>query len=548
MGDEHGAAALDDVEALEQERPDPYLGQVLGGRYQILRRIGVGGMGAVYEAEHTVIGRRIAVKILYGQLAQDPSVAKRFVNEAKAAAMVGHPNILECTDFGRTQDGSPFLVLELLIGRNLSDELETKGPMSVGKIVRIVRQAISALGAAHEKGIVHRDIKPDNIFLCDRPGQEPFVKVLDFGISKFATQASTSPGTAAGSALGTPYYMAPEQFRDSSSVDARADIYAIGTILYEALTGRVAFEADNLPALALKITLGEVTPIAELRPDLDPELVAVIEKTMARDRDQRFETMAELYDALEPFADAADVPPGSVRPPGPPSKKVASGAKSQIRTKSGSGSKVALGVGLLLALGLGGAVVVSMSGGDRDGEVATTAAPTEAPTPAVAPTALAVEEPHPAETAPSRAYVALHIESPHPGAVARFRGREEALPYDGEVEAGAEPEVVELAAPGYRTLSFTVTLDSTKSLVVRLPRGTGGRDATAEELATALAAEPSAAAPVAAPPVASRPRPVPAGRPAPAPPPSPEPTPAPVTRPAPRPNVYSGPTGDLPTL
>ena len=213
---------LDELE--EFSRPDRYVGTVLADRYRVLRLLGEGGMGAVYEAEHTVIGRRVAVKVLHAQFASESKVVKRFVNEARAAAMIGHPNILDCTDLGQAEDGSPFLVLELLTGRDLDEEIEVGGPMQVGRLVDIMLQASSALAAAHKKGIVHRDMKPDNIYLVEGGPRDPHVKVLDFGISKFASHMATSPGTAVGSAMGTPYYMAPEQLRDASAVDARADV------------------------------------------------------------------------------------------------------------------------------------------------------------------------------------------------------------------------------------------------------------------------------------------------------------------------------------
>ncbi|MBX3248421.1 MAG: serine/threonine protein kinase [Myxococcales bacterium] len=289
-------------------RTDPLIGKELAGRYRITRRLGGGGMGAVYEAEHVLIGRRVAIKVLHAQFATDAEVVRRFMNEARAAGMIHHPNILECTDMGQADDGSPFLVLELLEGRDLGDLIRECGALPLGRTVRIARQVVAALSAAHERGIVHRDLKPDNIFLV----ADDRVKVLDFGISKFASLRTTGgPGTATGSILGTPYYMAPEQLRDASRVDARADIYALGVVLFEALSGRVPFTADTLPELILSIAMADPPPIAALRPDLPEAIVSTIERMMAKRPEDRFVTMTDVDATLAPFEhDTADAPLG----------------------------------------------------------------------------------------------------------------------------------------------------------------------------------------------------------------------------------------------
>ncbi|MBX3248962.1 MAG: serine/threonine protein kinase [Myxococcales bacterium] len=290
-------SATDSLEDLAP-REDPYLGATLARRYRVLRRLGGGGMGTVYEAEHLVIGRRVAVKLLHPQLAADAATVRRFLNEARAAAMIGHPNILECTDMGQADDGAPFLVLDLLRGDALDEVIRREGVLPVARAVRIALQIAGALGAAHEKGIVHRDLKPDNVFLLR--GDD--VRVLDFGISKFASLDQSGVGTKTGSILGTPYYMAPEQFRDASRVDARADVYALGVILYECLSGRVPFQASTLPELALMIAADSPARLDTIRTDLPAELVDVVMRAMEKAPNARFASMDELAGAIGPFA------------------------------------------------------------------------------------------------------------------------------------------------------------------------------------------------------------------------------------------------------
>ena len=195
------------------EQADPLVGMVLQDRYRIVRKLGEGGMGAVYEGEHILIKRRVAIKCLHSQFAQNPEIVARFHREALAATSIGHQNIIEVTDMGRFDDGSVFMVLEFLNGRDWSHDIDNQGAQPVGKVIEIITQVCEALTAAHAKGIIHRDLKPENVFLINRHGTNNFVKVLDFGISKFK-DASGGPGkamTQTGATLGTPYYMAPEQ-------------------------------------------------------------------------------------------------------------------------------------------------------------------------------------------------------------------------------------------------------------------------------------------------------------------------------------------------
>jgi len=289
---------------------DPYVGRVIAGRYHVERRLGGGGMGTVYEAEHVLIGRRVALKVLLPQFASKRDVVRRFQNEARAAGTLRHPGILEALDMGKTEEGTPYLVLELLEGRDLEAELAARAPLSVSEAVDVTRRIADALSAAHAAGIIHRDLKPENVFLTDR-GQ---LKVLDFGISKITSSIATGPMTAPGSVMGTPMYMAPEQFEDASKADPRSDIYALGVILYRALTGELPFVAATLPGLLLAIVDGEATPPSAHRSDLPAALDPLVLRALAARPDDRFTTMEALSDALAPFAASTASTPST--PPG----------------------------------------------------------------------------------------------------------------------------------------------------------------------------------------------------------------------------------------
>jgi len=284
---------------IEAPKFDALLGSTLGGRYEILRRIGEGGMGAVYEARHTVIGRKVAVKVLLERLLEKRELVRRLLQEARMASSIGHENIVDVLDFGSTDDGRAFVAMEYLEGESLAALLNREAPLPVARALAISRQVTSALGAAHAKGIVHRDIKPENVFIIQR-GENDFVKVVDFGVSKAVR--STEEGmdslriTRTGVLLGTPLYMSPEQARGDDDVDARADVWAVGILLYECLTGDVPFRANNYLRVIAQVLGTEIVSPSALRPELDipPSVDAVVMRALARDRDQRFADMASL--------------------------------------------------------------------------------------------------------------------------------------------------------------------------------------------------------------------------------------------------------------
>ena len=266
------------------------IGSTLSGRYLVTKKVGQGGMGAVYEATHTLIGKRVAVKVLLEKYAQREAIVARLKKEAQLASSIGNEHIIDITDIGNTDDGRTFVVMEYLEGESLAECLARERELPEQRILRIASQAASALGAAHAKGIVHRDIKPENLFLLKRKEQD-FVKVVDFGISKSlrsSEEEEVQRLTQTGMVLGTPLYMSPEQARGDEDLDHRVDIYALGVIMYEAVTSRVPFAGANYLSVISQVLNDEPKPLRELRPDLSEEFDAIVAKAMAKDRTQRY--------------------------------------------------------------------------------------------------------------------------------------------------------------------------------------------------------------------------------------------------------------------
>lgn len=267
-------------------------GTVLGDRYRIEALLREGGMGMVYSATHTGIDRIVAVKVLHPVYSRMPEVVSRFRREARAASRIGHPNIIEIFDSGSTEDGATYFAMEYLVGQDLGDLLSEVGPLPVDRCLGIAHQICQAVGAAHEAGIVHRDLKPENIFLVPREGQVDFVKVLDFGIAQSTHLEETRKErlTHPGMAMGTPEYMAPEQAA-GKSCDHRADIYAVGTIIYEMLAGRSPHAGDNVLAVLTAKASGEVKPLSEAREDLPAALERIVMSALAHDPEDRPHSM-----------------------------------------------------------------------------------------------------------------------------------------------------------------------------------------------------------------------------------------------------------------
>jgi serine/threonine-protein kinase len=302
------------------------VGQTIGN-YKVVEQIGEGGMGVVYMAEHPIIGRKVAIKLLHASFARDQEMVARFFNEARAIHMIRHPNIVEILDFGQTADGQPYFTMEFLVGQSLAARIE-QGPIPASEAVAIASQICDALQAAHDKNVIHRDLKPHNVFLAGGDGGvPPEVKILDFGVAKMTAgwgEATESGGrsvkTRTGSLMGTPLYMSPEQCRGSGKLDHRTDIYSLAVILFEMISGRPPFVAEGVGELFAKHMLEPPPSLATLAPGTPPNVVKAVARALSKDLDERFPDMRSLRHALdtpevEPVLVAdADEPPVGARP------------------------------------------------------------------------------------------------------------------------------------------------------------------------------------------------------------------------------------------
>jgi len=365
------------------------VGALLNGRYELLRLVGAGGMGAVYEARNTWTGRRVAIKVLHPAFAQNEEVLARFFREAQAATRIAHPSIVEVLDLGQDGvDGVYYIVQEFLEGRDLRAEMDEVGAMSPRRAVELMAPVMAALAAAHAKGVVHRDIKPENIFIAHGPDGAVTPKLIDFGISKMVDLEPdllrrTTPGTT----LGTPYYMSPEQCRGDAGLDGRSDVWGVGAVLYEMLSGSLAFEAPNYNSLIVKIVTSAPAPLAERAPEVPAELAAIVHRALTASLDARLPSMEAFLEALRRYP--------LDRPSAPPMPCVPARRRAVVPAVAGLGVACAL----LLALASRGSAVHS------------------APAPVARPAATRVEVIAPAavETVPASAVAAP------PRAIARPR-------------------------------------------------------------------------------------------------------------------------------
>ena len=312
----------------KQEAVDPLLGSVVDGRYRVDRVIGEGGMGVVYAAMHVTLGKRVALKVLRGEMARDDEVVKRFVQEAQASSSIGHANIIDITDFGRLPDGTSYFVMEYLEGMSLTQLIEQGGSMGSDEALGIIEQVASALSAAHGRGIIHRDLKPDNIYLVKRGQQNHFVKVLDFGIAKVG--GANSKLTKTGMVFGTPYYMSPEQAA-GQTIDARTDIYALGIIMYEMFTGQVPFDGDTFMGILSKHMFEAPVPPRERVAAAQLPAEPIILRCLAKRPEDRYPSMDALIGDLRAVDSVAPVAIGKSASHAPPPRNVA----GKIHTPAG---------------------------------------------------------------------------------------------------------------------------------------------------------------------------------------------------------------------
>jgi len=298
--------------------PPPQLedltGVLVDGKYQVTGILGAGGMGKVYEAEHVALGRHVALKVLQRDFMRRDDALARFHREARAAGSIGHPNICEVYDVGYLPDYSPYMVMELLHGTTLAERLENERSLPVSEVFDVITQILSALVAAHAKGIIHRDIKPENVFLAERVGCPPVVKLLDFGIVK---QNDELELTHAGTIMGTPFYMAPELLR-GVKFDHRIDLYACGVMLFEMLAGSLPFESTHYHDLAQKILKDEPPDVTELRPELSVSWLPVIDKALAKEPTKRYRDAKDFLAGLEDLKAGLALRRSIVVPASPP--------------------------------------------------------------------------------------------------------------------------------------------------------------------------------------------------------------------------------------
>ena len=329
--------------------PQSLIGVVLSGRYLIERLIGEGGMGAVYQAEHTHMRKRLAVKVLHPEMSRMAEVVARFEREAMAAAHIEHPNVAAATDFGKLEDGSFFLVLEYVEGRSLREAI-AEGRLELGRALSIARQMASALGRAHSIGIVHRDLKPENIMLVARDGEADFVKVLDFGIAKVPVGELGTQPTAPGQALtqlgmvyGTPEYMAPEQAL-GQDVDARADLYALGAIMFEMIAGTRPYEHESKVTLLGMHVTAPIPKMAERAPEANvpPVVEAIVARLLAKEATARFADSKDLVEALDNAAHSLAAS-GRIPEPWQPQSRGQHGPASRNNGELPSNAALALG-------------------------------------------------------------------------------------------------------------------------------------------------------------------------------------------------------------
>jgi serine/threonine-protein kinase len=482
------------------------------GNYQIKAKLGEGGMGAVYLGEHPLIGKRVAVKVLLEELSSKEDIVQRFFNEAKAVNDIGHQNIVDIVDFGKMKSTDAagadivYFIMEFLDGESLAARLRRTG-LSFKETIHVMQQCCSALAASHAKGIVHRDLKPENLYLCPRGNDKNFVKILDFGIAKLTGDTpGQSHKTRTGLVIGTPTYMSPEQCEGKGHIDHRSDVYSLGVVMYELLTGRVPFPGDGFGEILVAHLTRNPDPPRSLNPDISPELEALVLHAIEKDKNRRFQSMAEFEAAvMDPaghFAQFSQLPGYSapsastsnhgtmvlgvdqptIRGPsahmpairGPsahmPAVGPMTGGGPRPTTLSGAASEmggappkskaplVIVAVAVLGVLGVGGFMIFKPKGGD-----------TPPPQP------VAVNPPvEPVKPAPPKdEFVKVQISSEPVGAKV-FRAGKDApeglTPLEIKLKKGEPGFDIQVKMDGYKTETKSVTSEVNKEVIVTLAK------------------------------------------------------------------------------
>jgi serine/threonine-protein kinase len=437
---------------------DSLVGQTIDGRYVVESLLGEGGMGHVYAARHAIIDKRVAIKVLRKEQAQDEAAAQRFIVEAKAASKIGHQNIVDITDFGVLPEGNAYFVMEYLHGPTLGKLIHELRQMPFLRIIAITTQAARGLMAAHAKSIIHRDLKPENIFAIEKDGHADFVKIVDFGIAKDIKAGKRL--TAVGMVLGTPEYMSPEQ-ATGQETDHRVDQYALGCIVYEMLTGDVPFKGENAPKTLTKHVFEPVVAPSKLRPDIPPVLERIVLRMLHKKPAERFADMRELIDALE-VADrelraggTAVVP--RLRKPAAPTDVIDRLPRSRAPLFALAG---------LAALVLGGAAVTAVVTRHPPAAAPSAAAPSAAPAVgSVAPAPAAAPGVVPA---PTSADVELQLTTVPAGAEVLLDREQVGTSPVTVRRPRSESATVTVRRTGYRDVTRTLMLDRDQSVEIVL--------------------------------------------------------------------------------
>ncbi len=470
------------------------VGQTVGN-YQITAKLGEGGMGVVYLAEHPVIGRKVALKAIHPELSRNPEVVSRFVTEAKAVNQIGNEHIVDIHDFGTTPDGEFYFIMELLQGEALVDCLQREGPMDPPRALAIAAQVADALSASHAHGIIHRDLKPENIVLVNKSGNADFVKVLDFGLAKLTMgEEKATHKTRTGSVMGTPYYMSPEQCEGRPNIDFRCDVYSLGVILFEMLTGKVPYSGEGYGEIIVKHITAPVPSARAINPSLSPAHDALLLRALAKNRDERFASMDAFRAAIlnpQHYATTASIVPSTGPLPGYAQPTMPAGVAEAPASGQGAGadlaatklasqpttfrnatgevadahadqqppkSRKALLLGLVLALAAGSAAALYVL---KPGANETPAAQTATPTPTQpAPTPAVVPPPAPLPSIPAKVTISFRSEPAGAQVLRKDTGATMGTtPFEVDLPYGKEPVEVLFKKDGYEERSLSIVPD-----------------------------------------------------------------------------------------